>query len=105
MIQFLKTIFGISPKVNFGELIANGALIIDVRTKIEYGQGHLKGSENMPLDQLISSCEKIENKDQVIITCCASGSRSLSAQRILKEKGFKQVYNGGAWYSLREFKK
>ena len=32
MIQLLKNIFGIGPKVDFKELMQNGAQIIDVRT-------------------------------------------------------------------------
>jgi phage shock protein E len=39
-------------------------------------------------------------KDQMIITCCASGMRSASAKSILKTNGFLAVYNGGGWQSL-----
>ena len=52
MIQILKNILGIGPKVNIGELISKGALIIDVRSKGEYSEGNVKGSVNVPLDQL-----------------------------------------------------
>ena len=47
MIQTLKNIFGIGPKVDMGELIANGAIIIDVRSKGEYAGGHLSPAQGL----------------------------------------------------------
>ena len=97
---FLDLIFG--KKVNFQEVISNGAIILDVRTKGEYQSGHLKNSINIPIDNLPQKIVKL-NKNKPIITCCASGARSASARRILKSNGFEQVYNGGSWYSLRKY--
>ncbi|MEN9523479.1 MAG: hypothetical protein RL065_1856 [Bacteroidota bacterium] len=104
MIQLLKNLFGIGPKVDLGELIANGAVIVDVRTKGEYQGGHVKGSINIPLNALSSSLSKLK-KDKPIITCCASGMRSASAKGILKSNGFSEVHNGGSWMNLRRFEK
>jgi rhodanese-related sulfurtransferase len=98
--NFLRLIFG--KKVNLQEVISNGATIIDVRTKGEYQSGHLKNSINIPVDKLSEKIVKL-NKSKPIVTCCASGSRSASARRMLKSNGFEQVYNGGAWYSLRKY--
>ena len=98
--DFLKMIFG--KKVNLQEVISGGAVILDVRTKGEYQSGHLKNSINIPIDKLEQNIKKL-NKNKSIITCCASGSRSASARRILKSNGFEQVYNGGSWYSLRKY--
>ena len=100
MIQLLKNIFGIAPKADYKELIRNGAQIIDVRTKGEYQSGHIKGSVNIPLQILQNNFSKI-NKDKPVITCCASGMRSASAKNILKSNGYKEVYNGGGWLSLK----
>lgn len=105
MIQTLKNILGIGPKINMGELIAKGAVIIDVRTRGEYTGGHIKGSINVPLDQLSTIIGKIKSKDQVIITCCASGMRSASAKSFLKQQGFNQVHNGGSWFTLNRHAK
>ena len=104
MIQLLKNIFGIGPKVDFGDLMKNGATILDVRTKGEYQGGHLKGSVNIPLQNLQNHLSKL-NKDKPVITCCASGMRSASAKSILKSNGFKDVHNGGSWMSLRKFER
>jgi phage shock protein E len=101
MINFLKRTFG--EKVNIEELVKKGATIIDVRTKGEFQQGHLKNSVNIPLDKLSSNLRKLD-KNKPIITCCASGMRSASARSILLSGGFTQVYNGGAWTRLRKYK-
>jgi phage shock protein E len=98
--NIIKWIFG--EKVNLQEVISKGAVILDVRTKGEYQSGHLKKSINIPLDKLPQNIKKL-NINKPIITCCASGSRSASARRILKSNGFEQVYNGGSWYSLRKY--
>ena len=105
MIQALKNILGIGPKVDLRELINNGAIIVDVRTKGEYAGGHIKGSVNIPLNQLGDSLKKFKNKDQVIITCCASGMRSASAKSVLKGEGYTNVHNGGSWLSLKKYEK
>ena len=100
MIDTLKKIFGIGPKVNYAELITRGAIILDVRTSSEYKTGHIEDSVNIPLQILLSNLAKLE-KNKPIITCCASGIRSISAKNILKSKGFREVYNGGGWMSLQ----
>lgn len=97
--SFFKKLFGIGPKVDFKELIKNGGQIIDVRTKQEFQGGHIKGSVNIPLNELSSQIGKLK-KDKPVITCCASGMRSASAKSTLKAKGFSEVHNGGGWMSL-----
>ena len=97
--NFLELIFG--KKVNLQEVILNGAVILDVRTKAEYQSGHLKNSINIPVDKLQQNIKNL-NKNKAIITCCASGARSASATRILKSNEFEEVYNGGSWQSLRK---
>jgi rhodanese-related sulfurtransferase len=100
MMKFLKNIFSSGPETNFKELLKNGAQIIDVRTPAEYSGGHIKGSVNIPLQNLENSLSKIK-KDKPAIICCASGMRSGSAINILKSKGYTQIYNGGGWTSLQ----
>jgi len=76
MIQTLKSLLGFGPKVDVAELIKNGAMIIDVRSKGEYSSGHIKGSLNIPVDQISSSLKKFKSKDQLIITCFSLSMRS-----------------------------
>lgn len=98
--NLLKLIFG--NKINLQEVISNGSVILDVRTKSEYQSGHLRNSINIPIDNLQKSIKELD-KNKPIITCCASGSRSAYARRILKSNGFENVYNGGSWFSLRKY--
>ena len=100
MIALIKNLFGIGPKINVRELIASGAIVLDVRTPTEFKDGHIKEALNFPLQNLTSQMNKLK-KEQVIITCCRSGSRSGMAKRILKSNGFLQVHNGGPWTNLR----
>jgi phage shock protein E len=101
MLQFIKNILGFGPKIDINALIAQGATVVDVRTPAEYKDGHVKGSINLPLQTLGSQMNKLK-KDQVIITCCRSGSRSGMARRQLQAAGFTQVYNGGPWNSIKK---
>jgi phage shock protein E len=100
MINTLKKLFGIGPKVDYATLVKQGALILDVRSPGEYKQGHIKGSVNAPLNDLSRQISKLK-KETALITCCASGMRSASAKSVLKSNGFTQVYNGGSWSSLQ----
>jgi phage shock protein E len=101
MIEFLKKLLGLGPSVDIQALIAQGAKIVDVRTPAEYKDGHVKDSINLPLQTLGSQMNKLK-KDEIIITCCRSGSRSGMARRQLQAAGFTQVYNGGPWNSIKK---
>lgn len=99
MIKKIAEMFGIAPEADFNELMKKGAVVVDVRSKAEFASGHLKGSINIPLQDLSRSTSRI-NKSKPVIVCCASGMRSSSAKSILKGEGF-EVYNGGGWQSLQ----
>ncbi len=101
MIEALKSLLGFGPKVDYSELVKKGAVVLDVRTKGEYAGGHIRGSVNIPVDQLSNNTSRLADKNKAIITCCASGMRSGTAKNILKSKGYTQVYNGGSWLSLQ----
>ncbi len=102
MIGFLKRIFSGDKGPSLDEMMANGAVIVDVRSKAEFAGGHLDNSINIPLDSLKANINQLDPAKPVI-TCCASGIRSASAKNILKSKGFEQVRNGGGWASLKRF--
>lgn len=100
MISKLKELLGIKPAPNYSELLKEGGIIIDVRSKAEFAGGHIKGSKNLPLQTLNANLNKLKDKDRPVITCCASGMRSASAKSVLKSNGFTNVYNGGSWSRL-----
>lgn len=101
MFKFLEKLLGIGNSDEIAELIANGAVIVDVRTPFEYKRGHMEGSVNIPLDTLDSQIKLLKIKKRPIITCCRSGQRSGTAQSILRAKGI-EAYNGGSWGNVQK---
>lgn len=97
----IKQLFGFGTQVDYVALVQQGAVILDVRSVGEYAAGHIKGSINISVDTLSNHLNKLKDKNQAIITCCASGMRSAAAKGILESKGYTQVYNGGGWSSLQ----
>jgi phage shock protein E len=100
MLEFIKRLFGKGPKVDYANLVRSGAVILDVRSKAEFVNGHVPTAINIPLDQLAKNLNKLKDTQNPIIACCASGMRSAAAKRLLKSKGYTAVYNAGSWSSL-----
>jgi rhodanese-related sulfurtransferase len=98
MLKFIKKLFG--PGVNYKDLIAKGAIIIDVRTPQEFDNGHIKDSKNIPLQKIQAEVNKIKSWNKPIITICQSGGRSRIAKSALQSAGI-EVYNGGGWMNLK----
>ena len=82
--------------------LREGAIIIDVRPAFAFDQhGRIADSINIPVDRIPINIERIRNMRRPIIICCAYGSDCAHVTRVLREKGIKEVYNGGSWQSLR----
>ena len=74
---------------------ATGAVLLDVRSPQEYREGHIPGSQNVPLQQLDKVEEVTENKDTVLYVYCRSGARSRQAVSLLQAMGYTNVHNIG----------
>ena len=74
--------------------IDGGAIILDVRTKEEYDNGHIPGSMNIDIhsDNFNENIDKLD-KERSYVVCCASGGRSASAVKIMSELGFKDAHS------------
>ena len=72
-----------------------GAVLLDVRSPQEYREGHIPGSQNVPLQQLDKVEEVTENKDTILYVYCRSGARSRQAVSLLKHMGYTNVHNIG----------
>lgn len=81
MLDTIKNLFGFGPKVDYAELVKQGAIILDVRSAGEFSGGHIKGAINISVDSLEKNLGKLKDKNKPIITCCASGMRSASAKK------------------------
>ena len=72
-----------------------GAILLDVRTPQEYGEGHIPGSKNLPLQQLDKIRSVTDNKNIPIFVYCHSGARSRQAAAMLQHLGYANVNNIG----------
>lgn len=101
MLKTIKNLMGIGSQTDYSELIRQGAIVLDVRSKGEFEGGHIKNAINIPVEQLSNNLSKLKDKNKCVICCCASGMRSGTAKRILESNGYKAVVNGGGWHSLQ----
>ena len=79
-----------------------GSLVLDVREDKEFATGHLPRARHIPVGQLAKRVDELAKwKEKPVLVTCASGSRSGTVCRVLKNAGFTQVANlkGGlsAW--------
>ena len=99
MFHFFKRLLQ-KPTAGLTAALRNSAVIVDVRTKEEFEQGHIAGSKNIPLSEIKLKTEMIRKWNKPVITVCRSGNRSVAAKNILATAGI-DVYNGGAWNRLK----
>lgn len=68
--------------------------ILDVRTKEEFDEAHIEGAVQIPVDELETRLDEIENyKDAPMLVYCRSGNRSSIAVEILLENNFTKIYH------------
>ncbi|KUH93270.1 rhodanese-like domain-containing protein [Mycobacterium sp. IS-3022] len=96
------------PKISHDEareLISKGALVVDVRDAPEVEKsGKVTGAVHVPRGMLEFRADPESpyhdqhfSKDKPVILYCASGGRSALSGQALKELGYQQVYNLGAF--------
>jgi rhodanese-related sulfurtransferase len=82
------------------EMRAQGAMMLDVRTLVEWDEAHIPNATLITLDQLEGRVGEVPTDIPVVIYC-RSGNRSRTALAILQEAGYSNLYNmlGGinAW--------
>lgn len=69
-------------------------VILDVRTPEEFAEGHIENAVNIDFyaDTFPDELDVLD-RDKTYLIYCQSGGRSGSATRMMKELGFKDVYN------------
>ena len=90
---------GNSNNENLATLVNGGAFLVDVRSPGEFAEGNVKGSVNIPLDQVQNQLAKFKDKEYIVVFC-RSGNRSGQAKSILEQNGFSNVTNGGTWQDI-----
>ena len=77
--------------------LAEGALIIDVRSQEEFQHDHLSNAINIPLGDLREALpRRVKDKNQPLLVHCLSGGRSALAKQQLKGMGYTSVFNLGS---------
>ncbi len=74
------------------------ALILDVRTADEFSKGHLENAINIDwYSAEFKNRISVFDKTKPVMVYCLSGGRSAEAANVLRNEGFKEVYemNGG----------
>ena len=74
------------------ELVENGSYIVDVRERMEFDNGHIKGAINIPLSELRERVNEIP-KDKTVYLHCRTGQRSYNAALALQNLGYDNVIN------------
>jgi len=81
-------------------LLAQGAVLVDVREAWEVAQAHIEGTRWIPMGEVEARYGEIP-KDRTAIVYCASGQRSGKVTQWLRERGYDRAFNlvGGilAW--------
>ena len=74
----------------------DGYLILDVRTREEYDEGHIPGAVLIPNTEIENRAEEaLPDKEQLILVYCRSGRRSKLAAQILADLGYTNVKEFG----------
>ena len=69
-------------------------LLVDVRTAEEFAEGHIEGALNIDYFSATFSDDISKVGFEIsVLLYCRSGNRSSKAMKIMKELGFKEVYN------------
>lgn len=83
------------------QLIADGAIVIDVRTPEEFASGHLADARNIDVQNGSFEAD-VDDLDRgaTYVLYCRSGARAGAAGQIMLEMGFTDVVNAGGFDDL-----
>lgn len=81
------------------ELVAQGALLLDVRTPDEFCHGHVEKAVNLPVQELPQRLAEVGPTSRPVVVYCRSGGRSALAKTLLTRAGYqvKDIGPMSAW--------
>jgi phage shock protein E len=104
ILAFFILLFAIlkrAGKISFGSAqsyLRSGALLVDVRSPVEFHSGHLPNAINLPFQDIATPLPpRFEDPNQVILLHCRSGMRSIVAAKKLQRMGYTHAYNLGSY--------
>jgi rhodanese-related sulfurtransferase len=99
--------FGRVPEVTPATLAARLAggeapQLVDVRTRMEFGAGHIAGAVNLPITEVPARLEALAlDATRPVVAICLSAHRSVPAVRLLQQRGFDAAQLAGGMLAWR----
>jgi rhodanese-related sulfurtransferase len=87
------------PSVQPGEVaarLADGWMLLDVRTDDEWADGRITGSVHIPMDELMQRLDEVDTR---VVCVCAVGARSARVAQFLNGQGYEAVNLDGGLYA------
>jgi len=81
-------------------------VVVDVRREAEFADGHVKGAQNVPLNEMtdVATIANFEDHQNLYVHC-AGGYRSVIASSLIKRQGVHNLRNvTGGWNKIKEEK-
>ena len=76
--------------------VAEGWMLLDVRTDDEWAEGRIAGSVHIPMDQLMQRLDEVDDR---VLCVCAVGARSARVAQFLNGQGYEAVNLDGGVYA------
>jgi rhodanese-related sulfurtransferase len=76
--------------------VADGWMLLDVRSEDEWADGRIAGSVHIPMDQLIQRLDEVDDR---VVCVCAVGARSARVAEYLNAQGREAVNLDGGLYA------
>jgi len=99
---------GVHPSIAPDVLLARietgqAPLVLDVRSKVEYADGHVPGAVHVPFWLLPFRWLRFaDRRDEAVVVYCGHGPRAWTAARYLRRRGFRAVIElEGHWSAWR----
>ena len=84
-------------EINIEELrkkVAQGAILVDVRSIQEYNEGHLSGAINIPDFEILKRVNReIPKLNQSVVLYCEYGGRSRKVKKVMEDMGYTNVFH------------
>lgn len=84
-------------------MIESGALLVDVRSKEEFDEGHLDGAINIEWDKTDELIAAIgDDKQRQVVFYCRTGNRVDKSIAKLANRGYTNIFNATGFEALKK---
>jgi rhodanese-related sulfurtransferase len=84
------------PPSEAADRVAEGWMLLDVRTDGEWSEARIPGSVHIAMDQLTSRLDEVADR---VVCVCAVGARSARVAQFLNAQGYEAVNLDGGIYA------